>query len=326
VAQFNDHEYSLNAFDLADIFSISVQSVYQKLKKDSLGFKHPKKGYLIPSPDVRKLFESRGIGYQHKVISFQCCKGGVGKTSLAYSLGIRANMYGAKVLLVDLDMQGHLTLGFTNDDNASSLVAEDVPVWANLIRNDVSSIKDIIRPITNTLHLIPSNLNNSVLENLIVQNIRRMPLHKVVKSYLDEVENEYDYIIIDCAPGFSAINTGAMYSSNLIIIPAAPDRYGADGVSKTVSELSDLKKSMELSFDIKILLNRYDARKRLSVEQLVKLQAQYPSNMLSCYIRENSEIPNATDQGVSVFDMPKKKTPSKEDLDVLAREIMGIRN
>jgi chromosome partitioning protein len=326
MAQFNSTEYSLNAFDLADIFGVSVQSVYQKLKKDSLGYKHLQKGYLIPSPDVRKIFESKGIQYHHKVISFQCCKGGVGKTSLAYSLGIRANMYGAKVLLVDLDMQGHLTLGFTNDGNAKSLVTEEVPVWANLIRGDVQSVKDIIKPITNTLHIIPSNLNNSVLENLIVQNIRRMPLSKVVKSYLSEVENDYDYIIIDCAPGFSAINTGAMYASNLIIIPAAPDRYGVDGVSKTVSELIELRKGMDLNFDIKILLNRYDARKRLSVEQLVKLQAQYPNFMLTCYIRENSEIPNATNLGVSVFDMPKKKTPSKEDLDVLTREIMGIRS
>jgi chromosome partitioning protein len=222
-------------------------------------------------------------------------------------------------------MQGHLTLGFTNDENAHLLVKEDVPVWANLIRNDVQNVRDIIKPITSTLHLIPSNLNNSVLENLIVQNIRKMPLSNVVKKYLDEVSDDYDYIIIDCAPGFSAINTGATYSSDLVVIPAAPDRYGSDGVSKTVSELNELKNMMKLNFDIKILLNRYDARKRLSVEQLVKLQAQYTDLMLTCYIRENSEIPNATDKGISVFDMPKRKTTSKEDLDVLTRELMGMR-
>jgi chromosome partitioning protein len=321
-----ENEYSLNAFELADVLGISPQGVYQRLKKDNVGFKHPTKGFVIPSPDVRKIFESKGITYQHQVISFQCCKGGVGKTSLAYALGIRANMYGAKVLMIDLDMQGHLTLGFTNDATARDFVSEDVPVWANLLQGEVSSIRDLIKPITPTLHIVPSNLNNSILENIIVQNFRRVPLSMVISSYLEPIKNEYDFIIIDCAPGFSGINTGAMYASDLIIIPAAPDRYGVDGVSKTVSELQELKTSMNLKLDIKILLNRYDARKRLSVEQLVKLQAQYPQYLLSCYIRENSEIPNATDKGISVFEMPKKKTPAKEDLDVLAREFLGLRN
>ena len=82
---------------------------------------------------------------------------------------------------------------------------------------------------------------------------------------------------------------------------------------------------MNANFDIKILLNRYDARKKLSVDQLLKLQTQYPQYLISCYIRENAEIPNATDKGMSVFEMPKKKTPAKEDLDVLARDILGLR-
>ncbi len=318
-------EYSLNALELADVLGISPQGVYQRLKKENIGIKHPTKGYIVPSPDVRKLFEGKGIQYQHHVISFQCCKGGVGKTSLAYSLGIRANMYGAKVLMIDLDMQGHLSLGFTNDQTAINFVSEEVPVWANLLSGDVTDIREIIKPITNTLHLIPSNLNNSVLESIIVQNFRKFPLQKIISTYLEPIRNEYDYIIIDCAPGFSGVNTGAVCASDLIIVPAAPDRYGVDGVVKTIVELQEVKKSMNANFDIKILLNRYDARKKLSVDQLLKLQTQYPQYLISCYIRENAEIPNATDKGMSVFEMPKKKTPAKEDLDVLARDILGLR-
>lgn len=234
-------------------------------------------------------------------------------------------MYGAKVLCIDLDMQGHLTLGFTSEERFSQLIPDDLPVWADLLKGSVSSAKDLIVAVTPTFHLIPSNLENSTIENVLANN-RKINVQKAISGYLDEIKTYYDYVIIDCAPGFSGINTAATCASNLIIIPAAPDRYGVDGVSKTVTELKEIQKNYDITFDLKILLNRYDARKKLSVSQLLKLQTQYPEHLLTCYIRENSEIPNATSKGLSVFEMPKRQTPAKEDLDILAREIMGLRS
>jgi chromosome partitioning protein len=317
-------EYSVSPADAAQIFGVTPQAIYQRIKNGKLGGKDGR-GYRIASPDIRKLFEERGLKYNHQVISFQCCKGGVGKTSLAYSLAIRANMYGARVLCIDLDMQGHLTLGFTTEDNSSYLVSSNVPVWSDLLKEDVSSAAELIVKVTPTLHLIPSNLENSTMEAVLANN-RKINIRRAVAAYLEPLKDLYDYIIIDCAPGFSGINTAATCASDLVLIPAAPDRYGVDGVEKTIEELAEIKSSYELSLDTKIILNRYDARKKLSVSQLVKLQTQFSSNLLACYIRENSEIPNATAAGLSVFEMPKKKTTAKEDLDVLTREILGLRN
>lgn len=317
-------EYAMNAFEVADIFGITPQAIYQRIKSGKIGVKHPERGYIVYSPDIRKLFEEKGIQYSHQVISFQCCKGGVGKTSLAYSLAVRANMYGAKVLCIDLDMQGHLTLGFTREEAVPKFISESVPVWADLLKGNVPSVTDLIIPITPSFHLIPSNLENSTIETVLANN-RKINVQKALSGYLEELKAYYDYIIIDCAPGFSGINTAATCASNLVIIPAAPDRYGIDGVSKTVSELKEIQKNYDLTLDLKILLNRYDARKKLSVSQLMKLQTEFSEHLITCYVRENSEIPNATAKGISVFEMPKRVTPSKEDLDVLAREIMGLR-
>ena len=324
MSEFLRQEYQLNANELAEILKISPQGVYQRLKKDQIGEKLPGKGFVVSSPDVRKIFESKDITYDHHTISFQCAKGGVGKTSLAYSLGIRANMYGAKVLMIDLDMQGHLTLGFVNEENSQSLVSEDVPVWLDMIEGQVG-IEDIIKPITSTLHLIPSNLNNADLENVLSKRYKQFPIESSVRKFLDPIKDNYDYIIIDCAPGFSGINTGALCASDLVIVPAAPDRYGVDGVSKTMTELEELIQSWNLQCELKILLNRYDARKKICVNQLQTLMTKYPKQMFSCYIRENSEIANATEQGLSVFELPRKNTPAKEDLDVLTRDVLGLR-
>lgn len=316
-------EFGLSAAELAEILSITPQAVYQKLKASGGGTRHPEKGYILYSPDVRNLFLERGIKYEHKVVTFACAKGGVGKTSLAYSFAIRANMFGARVLCLDLDMQGHLTLAFTTEEN--NLLSENVPVFGDLLNGEKASIKDLIVPITSSFHLIPSNLDNSTVETTLSSN-RKINLKNAVANYLETLKDDYDYIVIDTAPGFSGINVAAFCASDLVIVPAAPDRFGIDGVRKTVTELSDIKSNYELNFDVRILLNRYDARKKLSVTQFLKLQSEFPNLLLPCYVRENSEIPNATAKGTNVFEASRKRTPAKEDLDVLAREILNLRS
>jgi chromosome partitioning protein len=317
-------EYQISANDLAQTLGITRQRLYGILKEKNLGKKKNNNSFAIYSSDVRKLFEYRNLVYKHQKIAFQCAKGGVGKTSLAYSFGIRANMYGAKVLMIDLDMQGHLTLGFANDDIVNQFKSNDLPVWADLIEGNVSSINDCIIPVTKNLDLVPSTLNNSTLESIISKNYNTIPVQKTVSKFLKEVEDNYDFIIFDCAPGFSGINTGVMSATDLIIVPAYPDRYGVDGVDTTIRELKKIKQNMELGFDIKILLNRHHATKKVAIKRAIDLQVNYPDLVLPCYIRDNAEVSNATDEGISVFER-KKKSPAKEDLDTFALELMGLR-
>jgi chromosome partitioning protein len=320
-----DSDFLLTASELSDLFNVTPQAIYLKMKTEKIGFRDPDKGYVLTPNEVRDALIKRHYTYQHQVISFQCCKGGVGKTSIAHGLAIRSNMYGSKVLCIDLDMQAHLTLAFTTQNNRSKLVGDDIPVWSDLLNNNVESIHDLIVPITKTFHIIPSSLENSTLEFTLTNNNRKINLSKAVSLHLEKVKDHYDYIIIDCAPGFSGINTAATCASDLIIIPASPDRFGIDGVEKTISELKEIKSAYNLNTAIKVILNRYDARKNLSVTQLLKLQSQFPEQLLPCYVRESSEIPNAIDKSISVFEMPRKKTPAKEDLDILTREVMGLR-
>ena len=103
-----------------------------------------------------------GFKYPNAIISFQIVKGGVGKTSLSFCLAVRASHYGARVLAIDLDQQGNLTRSF-------NVEASDKPVWLNLFRDKVP-VENAIVELSDNLHLIPSNLNNSRLDTELTQS------------------------------------------------------------------------------------------------------------------------------------------------------------
>ena len=295
---------------------ITIHGVYKALKTQNIPVQLTKNHRkIIPSHGIRRLFEERNFQYPKLIISFQIVKGGVGKTSLSFCLAVRASDYGARVLAIDLDQQGNLTRSF-------NVEARDRPVWLNLFRDKVS-VENAIIELSDSLHLIPSNLNNSRLDTELTQS--SINLRDLIKDTIEPIRNNYDLIIIDCPPAINKINTAVTCASDMVIIPINPDPYAMDGLDYTIHELNRVKKEFKLNLDYRIIWNKYDSRERLGAVYMHELmkRTELHNKILPVVCRVDASMRNAIFESKSVFDLPKK-APIREDVDQFAKEILGI--
>lgn len=308
---------SLTPVELIDCLGgMTVQGVYKALKSHNITTEITQtRRKLVPSQGVRKLLEERGFVYPKQNISFQIVKGGVGKTSLSFALATRASHYGANVLVIDFDQQSNLTRSF-------NIEAREMHVWLNIIRDNVN-IKDAIVAVSENLHVIPSNLNNSRLDVELIQSSSNFK--DLVRDKISSIRNDYDLVIMDCPPAINKVNATVTCASDLIIIPINPDPYAMDGLEFTLAELVKIQKDFKLGFQYKIVWNRYDARERLGavyMHELVKTEER-ASKVIPVVIRSDASVKNAVFDSKSIFELPKKSA-IREDIDQFTKEILGI--
>jgi len=304
-------DWMIQLSDLAAVWGVSHQGVHKYLKDNGFKPQILNGRAFFPPEMARKAMLSRGIEYNKKIVSFLMLKGGAGKTSSALNVAIRANMYGARVLLIDLDQQGNLSLAMGIQD-------ESMPVWVHIIEGK-TSIKKAIKLLSSSLHIIPSNLSNSVLDRRLLDGKKNLAI--AVKQHIDEVRNEYDLIIIDTAPNLSAINTAAASASDIVVLPVYPDKFAFDGLKKTLADLKHTKKEFQVGFSEKVLFNKFDGREIASHELLKLCFANYSELMLKGFIRTCSEIKNTIQTSKTVF---SRKTTAKEDYDIVTRELLEL--
>lgn len=307
-AQTTKNDFMLSAADLATVLNMEVSELF--LSIDKLGLKNSSKTHLFPKV-VRSLLNSRGFVYPHKIVSFQMLKGGVAKTTSALNFGIRAAQYGAKVLFVDLDQQANLSF-------ALGVEAEENPVWVDIVEKK-TSIEEAILPIDEGIDLVPSNLNNSVLDRVLLNSHRNWS--QAVLAPLKAVRAHYDLVVIDTAPHLSATNSAVTCASDIIVLPINPDKFSLLGLEKHLEDLKDLKGEFALSFETRLLLTRFDAREKVSHEILAHCQKNYDEILMKSLIRTSTEIKNTIHQGKSIY---AAKSVAKQDYDAMTREMLDI--
>lgn len=309
-------DYLISARELNGLLNVTPQGMHHLIKTMNIQTEIKKNKKLILPEEVKKIISAKGYGYRKEVISFSVVKGGVGKTSLTHSFAIRASQYGAKVLVIDLDQQANLTQAFGIDE-------DDLPTLFDVIKGDID-FNDAILHFTGSLHLIPSSMNMSFLDRYI--QVNQENLATVFKDFTDKALEVYDYVIFDCPPAISSVTAAAALASNRIIMPVTPMRFSIQGLKASFDELDNLQvKYKKQNLEKNIIFNRFDARKISSKEYLVKIMGSeaYKSHVMSCFIRENSDLENCINQRHSVFDF-NRKSNAREDLDLFTRELMGL--
>ena len=299
--------------EAAAFLNISAQAIHKKIKSKKLPIKRRQNRFYFCHETARSLFK---LKFPNKIYVFQNIKGGVGKTELTYSIAIKANLYGAKVLCIDLDLQGNLTKG------CFKIIPKEKPIMLDVIKDGLP-IEDTIINILPGLDLIPSDLDNGILDNTLM--LGRFPLDKVYKEKFDYLIKSYDIILIDCPPALTASVTAAALAADEIIAPVTPDEHSLSGLKLLCNEIKDIERKYSQEISIKIVFNKFDVRNNLSHEKLdyLRKSKDYNEKIFSSYVRDAQDFPNAINNGQTIFDV-FKQTAAKEDIDLLTKEMLGI--
>ena len=303
----------MTAKDAAEFLNVSLQAVNKSLKTKELDFKKSANRIYFGHDTARSLFN---LPVERKKIAFQIVKGGTGKTAITLNFALRASLYGLKVLAIDLDQQGNLTdlLGVDGDEYACLI---------DSVTDSRTRFKDLVISVAPGLHLVPSNLDNALLESTLT--IKKIRLDKVISQKLKEVEDQYDVIVFDCPPALGSTNAAAALASDFVIAVVDPDRNALKGLKYTYEEIAKIGEDHDRKIPVHVALNKFDKRTSLSrdtLESLIKHKTFGPMFYKS-YIGTSQQFPNVNAEGASIYDTIKDTT-AKVDVDLLTREVLEL--
>src|SRR3954470_13672166 len=223
-------------------------------------------------------------------------KGGVAKTTTTIHLGVALSELGKKVLLVDLDAQGHLAEGF-------GIVADKLEHEMSDVFEGSKSITDIIMPnIRPNLDLAPSNVRLADMElTLVNMRFREIKL----KRALETIIPHYDYIFLDCPPNLGLFTVNALIAANQVLIPMATHFWSMLGVSRLLSSIHSIKKEANPTLSLLGIIPTRYTRTVHAREVIDKTKAEVgrECHIFEHPIGESVRFAEATGQGTTVFDI-----------------------
>ena len=259
---------------------------------------------------------------QCRVIAVANQKGGVGKTTTTFSLGVALSKMGKKVLLVDADPQGDLTtyMGWYEQDKLPLTLAD---LMEQSMNDEPIRAKEAILHHKENVDLIPSNLDLSAMEMSLVNAMSR---EYTMRNCLSEVKKDYDYIILDCMPSLGMVTINALASADSVIIPIQSQYLAAKGMTHLLKTISKVKR--QINPDLKVdgvLLTLVDKRTNLSKEMKVQLQENYGSllKLFDTQIPLAIKTAESTSRGKSIFTYDKNSKVA-EAYSSFAKEVVDI--
>ena len=240
-----------------------------------------------------------------KIIAVANQKGGVGKTTTAVTLSAILAKKNKKVMLIDADPQGNATSGVgiekEMEKSVYELLVEDTGINETLQDSKIKNLK-----------VCPSNINLAGAE---VELVSMMSREQRLKEKLEEVKNEFDYIIIDCPPSLGLITLNAFTAANSVLIPIQCEYYALEGLGQLINTINLVKKHLNKSLEIEgALLTMYDIRTNLSNQVVKEVKNYFGDKVYKTVIPRNVKISEAPSYGmpITVYDSRSKGAKSYE--------------
>lgn len=227
-----------------------------------------------------------------KKIVFANQKGGVGKTTTAVNVGAYLAKAGKKVLLVDFDPQGNMS--------SSVSVDESLPGIYEVISEQATLFEAVQRTPVENLFIVSSDIN---LTGASIELAKLENNQFILKEQLDKVNQEWDFILIDCPPSLGLLTLNGMVASDYVLVPLQCEYFALEGLSMLLRTIHTIQKSLNKDLTLLgVAFTMFDSRTRLANEVVKDVSAYFKDKTFKSKIPRNVRLSEAPSHGLPIVE------------------------
>lgn len=248
-----------------------------------------------------------------RIIAVANQKGGVGKSTTAINLSACLAEMGKRVLTIDIDPQGNTTSGLGADKaNIENTIYE-------LLLGECELMDCTIDVGIENLSLLPSNVNLAGAE---IELIGTEGKEYILKTAIDVVRDNYDFVVIDCPPSLSMLTINAMTTADTVLVPIQCEYYALEGLSQLIHTIGLVQERLNPDLEIEgVVFTMYDARTNLSLQVVENVKSNLQQNIYKTIIPRNVRLAEAPSHGmpITIYD---GRSAGAESYRLLAEEVI----
>jgi len=299
----------LNTRQVAERLGVDVKTVLRYLRSGRLKGSRLGRDYRISEESLNALLQTEQPAKNGPVTRFARItavvnqKGGVGKTTTTFHVGVALARAGKRVLLVDLDPQAALSA------SAGISIAHLTRSIYQVLIEDTTDPESVIHHAISGVDVLPATLDLAGAELELASAISR---ESILKDQLAKIRSQYDHVLLDCPPNLGLLTINALAAADQVLIPLQCEYLAVRGLAQLLKTLDRIRARLNRNLTVVgILPTRFKANTTNSNEILAELKANFPNQIFEQVIRESVRMQEAPAAGLSIFDYDKRNAAAE---------------